>query len=145
MVAEFHTVFSHPVEAKPTVGDKRLRTLRVKLIAEELTELCEALGVDLEISCDEGRFEVVVEAALEDEEINLVEAADALGDIQYVVHGANLVFGLPGDEVFAEIHNSNMSKLGDDGKPIYREDDKILKGPNYFKPDIRSIVESKMV
>ncbi|RQP13269.1 MAG: hypothetical protein EAS51_00190, partial [Microbacteriaceae bacterium] len=97
LVREFHEAFGHPVAEAPTPGTKKLRELRVKLIAEELTELCDALGVELEIirSAQDGEWRVRVEATAEDDAVDLVEAADALGDLDYVVSGANLVFGFP--------------------------------------------------
>lgn len=141
-VREFHEAFGHPVTATPDPMTKGLRELRVKLIAEELTELCDALGVDLEIirSAKDGEWRVKVEATADDEDVDLVEAADALGDLDYVVAGANLVFGFPAQDVSAEIHRANMSKLGEDGKPIYREDGKVMKGPNYTPPNVRAVL-----
>lgn len=147
MVRIFHSVFGHPVAERLTPGDKKLRELRVKLIAEELTELCDALGVYLEISrvkSDDDtafRHSVRVEAVGENDQVDLVEAADALGDLDYVVQGSNLVFGIPAEQVMAEIQRSNLSKLGEDGQPIYREDGKILKGPNYTPPNIRQVLD----
>jgi predicted HAD superfamily Cof-like phosphohydrolase len=97
------------------------RKLRFDLIEEEFNELREALEAD-----------------------DIVEVADALGDIAYVVYGAAKTFGIPLDEVVDEIHRSNMSKLGEDGKPIYRESDrKVLKGENYFPPNIKAILDAK--
>lgn len=72
--------------------------------------------------------------------VDLIEAADALGDLDYVVQGSNISFGFPSEAILEEIHASNMSKLGEDGKPIYREDAKVLKGPNYFKPNIARVM-----
>jgi predicted HAD superfamily Cof-like phosphohydrolase len=74
------------------------------------------------------------------EEGDLVEVADAIADLLYVVYGAALTFGVPADEVFSEVHRSNMTKLGADGLPIYREDGKVLKGPNYSPPDLLPIL-----
>lgn len=139
-VRAFHEAFGHPVAPAPTPATKALRELRVKLIAEELTELCEALGVHLTIFQRNGKYVADVLAVAEDHEVDLVETADALGDIDYVTAGANLAFGLPAEAVAEEIHRANMSKLGADGKPIYREDGKVLKGPNYKAPDVASIV-----
>lgn len=141
-VREFHLAFGHPVAPAPTAATAELRVLRVRLIAEELTELCQALGVTLMISCTaRGSVEPYVHVRAEEGvHVDLVEAADALGDLDYVVQGANLVFGFPAEQVMDEIQRSNMSKLGEDGKPIYREDGKILKGPNYFKPDIKKVL-----
>ncbi|MDX9698627.1 MAG: hypothetical protein RBT55_03555 [Rhodocyclaceae bacterium] len=148
---EFHSAFGHPIAPAATPGDRKLRELRVKLIAEELTELCQALGVDLTLEVAHSRakyrtdekqaavrFEV--NAVLEDDEVNLVEAADALGDLDYVVQGANLVFGFPAEPVLTEIHRANMSKLGADGLPVYREDGKVMKGPNYTPPDVAAVL-----
>ena len=87
--------------------------LRIDLIKEELEELTEAM---------------------QDE--NLLEVADALTDILYVTYGAGHAFGIDLDKCFEEVQNSNMSKLGEDGKPIYNEAGKVMKGPNYFKPDL---------
>lgn len=135
-VRKFHEAFGHPVEERLTASTKDTRKLRVSLIAEELTELCTALGVRLAITQVGGRYEVDVTATAEDHEVDLVETADALGDLDYVVQGSNLVFGIPAEAVIDEIQASNMSKLGEDGKPIYRDDGKIMKGSNYFKPNI---------
>ena len=76
---------------------------------------------------------------------NLVEVADALGDMLYILCGTLITHGMQGkiEEVFHEIQRSNMSKLGEDGQPIYREDGKVMKGPNYFKPDIASILTGR--
>lgn len=146
LVQEFHEKFGHPVATKIADLPAELRALRVRLIAEELAELCRAWGVRL------GMLVVPdVPETEDDPDITCcqieplcaqdhVEAADALGDLDYVVAGANLVAGYPAKEVLAEIHRSNMSKLGADGKPIVRADGKILKGPNYFKPNIARIL-----
>lgn len=134
-VVEFHQAFGHPVETRPTVPSPELRRLRVLLIAEELQELADASGMKLTI--ENGR--VHVEARVRDT-CDLVEVADALGDLRYVVDGANLAYGIPGEAVLMEIHGSNMSKLGEDGKPIYREDGKVLKGPDYTPPNIGTIL-----
>ena len=141
-VEEFHTAFGHPVNVEPTVPNAATRLLRVKLIAEELTELAKASGVYVSITPDPAMedlhaVQVLINPASPPD---LIEVADALGDLRYVVDGANLVYGLPGQGVFEEIHRSNMSKLGADGKPIYREDGKILKGPNFTLPDIPGTV-----
>ncbi|WP_263729918.1 nucleoside triphosphate pyrophosphohydrolase family protein [Cellulomonas sp. SG140] len=129
-VRQFHETFGHPVASAPTVGDKALRELRFDLISEELDELFEALGDAGACACDSATVT----------EPDLVEMADALGDITYVVIGAALAFGIDLEAVVAEIHRSNMSKLGADGKPIYREDGKVLKGPGYSRPNLRPIV-----
>lgn len=142
-VKEFHIIFGHPVSPVLTPNTKDIRMLRVKLIAEELGELCAALGVNLKLYCDgkDSKSDMMVFSCKEDAEVDLVEAADALGDLDYVVQGANLVFGIPAEAVFKEIHESNMSKLGEDGKPLYREDGKIMKGPNYYPPSVKQVIE----
>lgn len=147
-VKQFHEKFGHLVAGSPDPGTKELRELRVRLIAGELLELCKALGVSLEMSYHphEGDQEIEddstieINAIAEDWDVDIVGTADALGDLDYVVAGANLVFGIPAQAVMEEIQASNMSKLGADGNPIVREDGKILKGPNYFKPNIRLII-----
>lgn len=120
-VRTFHDAFGIPNSPvlRGDIGD-RDALLRYKLIREENEEY--------------------LEAALKGD---LVEVADALGDILYILCGTLLKHGLEHkiDEVFREIQRSNMSKLGADGKPIYREDGKVMKGPNYFKPDIKTILE----
>ena len=126
-VKEFHEVFNHPVTGKPTLfpsgdveSDTRLANLRVNLIKEELGELCDALEAE-----------------------DVVEVADALGDILVVTLGAALVWGIPIKDVFDEIHRANMSKLDPEtGKPIFREDGKIMKGSAYAPPDVKSIIEA---
>lgn len=120
-VREFHETYGLPVESAPNISDAKTNALRINLLAEELEELKEAL--------DEG---------------NVVEVLDALTDLQYVLDGAYLSFGLQDQKMaaFAEVHASNMSKLGEDGKPIRRESDgKVLKGPNYFKPDLVQFIK----
>jgi len=116
-VTEFHQVYGLPVRDVP---DTRVpeKQLRIDLIAEEFEELQEALAAD-----------------------DVVETADALADLLYVVMGAALTFGVPIDEVVDEVHRSNLSKLGEDGQPIRREDGKILKGPDFFTPDIAGVLE----
>jgi predicted HAD superfamily Cof-like phosphohydrolase len=141
-VREFHETFGHPVASAPTAATLGVRELRVKLIAEELMELCVALGVELRIEETRGYSHVSVMAYKYDTDVNLVEAADALGDLDYVVQGSNLVFGFPAETIADEIHRSNMSKAGPDGKPIRREDGKILKGPNYTPPDIEACLKA---
>lgn len=116
-VREFHTVFGQPVKPLPGFPADDRVTLRRDLIREEWRELLEALH-----------------------ERDIVAVADALGDLLYVIHGMALEFGIPLDEVVSEIHRSNLSKLDEDGKPIYREDGKVLKGPGYTKPDITGLL-----
>lgn len=115
MVEEFHKSFGHPV-AEDFSKDQVL--LRVELIAEEFLEV----GKEFE----GGSPEKIDRKALTKE----------LADLLYVTYGTAVAFGLPLEEVFKEVHKSNMSKLGEDGEPIYREDGKILKGPNYKEADL---------
>lgn len=157
LVRQFHNVFKHPVETEVTPNTVAHRRLRVALIAEELGELCQALGVPLELSVVPAalseatdkdvannmrivKWVAPAEMCHPDGAVDLVEAADALGDLDYVVQGSNLVFGFPGPAVVEEIHDSNMTKLGADGKPIWDEMGKIVKGPNYRRPDVGHIL-----
>jgi len=122
-VQEFHEAFGLPVKAHPEIDDPKTNLLRINLIAEELEELKEALAAG-----------------------DVVEVLDALTDLQYVLDGAYLSFGLHDVKhaAFSEVHRSNMSKLGADGKPIRRpEDGKVLKGPDYFKPDLSQFVHER--
>ena len=121
-VHEFHTAFGLGIKNNPTADlgeDKNL--LRYKLMREENEEYLEAANNN-----------------------DLVEVADALGDMLYILCGTIIEHGLQHkiEAVFEEIQRSNMSKLGADGKPIYREDGKVLKGPNYFKPNIEAILDN---
>jgi predicted HAD superfamily Cof-like phosphohydrolase len=119
-VHEFHSAFKLGIKNTPTanIGEER-NLLRFNLMKEENEEYFEAAQNN-----------------------DLVEVADALGDMLYILCGTIIEHGMQDkiEEVFNEIQRSNMSKLGEDGKPIYREDGKVLKGPNYFKPDIKSIL-----
>mgnify|MGYP001767490945 CR=1 FL=1 len=119
-VKEFHDAYGVETPQKPNVDNDELNELRQALIGEEFDELVEAL--------------IVADRRL---------TLDALCDLQYVLSGAVLALGFAPvfDEAFAEVHRSNMSKLGADGKPIRREDGKILKGPNYTPPDLGRFVE----
>jgi predicted HAD superfamily Cof-like phosphohydrolase len=114
-VEEFMDAFGQNVESEPQWSS--VAELRYALIEEELHELREAL-----------------------DDKNIVEVADALTDLLYVVYGAGHSFGINLNECFEEVHNSNMSKLGADGKPIYREDGKVLKGPDYWKPNLKKVM-----
>jgi predicted HAD superfamily Cof-like phosphohydrolase len=120
-VTEFHTAFKLNMNNKPiaSIGEDR-NTLRFNLMKEENEEYLEAAQNN-----------------------DLVEVADALGDMLYILCGTIIEHGMQDkiEEVFNEIQRSNMSKLGEDGKPIYREDGKVLKGPNYFKPNILEILD----
>jgi len=116
-VEKFMSTFGQNVRYNPTLATPEEQKLRVELIEEELNELKEAIA-----------------------DGDLVEIADALTDILYVTYGAGHTFGIDLDACFNEVQASNMSKLGEDGKPIYREDGKVMKGPNYFEPKLDKIV-----
>ena len=119
-VKEFHTAFviGHSETPRADLGENK-KTLRYNLMKEENEEYLEAVQNN-----------------------DLVEIADALGDMMYILCGTIIEHGLQHkiEEVFDEIQRSNMSKLGEDGKPIYREDGKVMKGPHYFKPDFSKIL-----
>ena len=116
-VRKFMKIFGQEVKEKAEFPTDKITSLRYDLIREELDELKEAI-----------------------DNKDIKEVADALTDILYVTYGAGHAFGINLDKCFAEVQNSNMSKLGDDGKPIYNEKGKVLKGPNYFKPDLKKFV-----
>lgn len=119
LVREFHEMYQQPIRDVPTI-DVEERELRLNLIREELKELEEALDQD-----------------------DIVETFDALLDILWVTYGTILTFGLPFKEGIEEVARSNRTKLGEDGKPIFRESDrKVLKGPNFSEPDLRSIIDA---
>jgi len=115
----FMETFVQEVKNKSSLRSEKINSLRLSLIQEELDEL---------------------KKAIKDKDI--VEVADALTDILYVTYGAGHAFGINLDQCFNEVQNSNMSKLGDDGKPIYNENGKVMKGPNYFKPDLSKYIKS---
>ena len=114
----FMETFGQKVETKSFFPEQKTQDLRYELIREELEELKVAL-----------------------EEKNLKEVADALTDILYVTYGAGHAFGINFDKCFDEVQASNMSKLGGDGKPIYNDSGKVMKGPDYFKPNLKKFVE----
>jgi len=124
MVEDFHRAFGLGVQDEFANVPKDIAQLRFNLLDEENKEY--------------------LEACLEND---TTEIADAIGDMLYIILGTALAHGFQDkiEEVFAEIQRSNMSKLGEDGKPIYREDGKVLKGPNYFKPNIEAILEKEQV
>lgn len=117
MVGDFMEKFGQEVKTKPEFPDNETIALRLELIQEELEELREAVG-----------------------NADIVEVADALTDILYVTYGAGHAFGIDLDKCFEEVQASNMSKLGENGKPIYREDGKVLKGKNYFAPNLEKVI-----
>ena len=118
-VMDFMNNFKQEVKYNPEFPDEKVQKLRISLIEEELEELKEAI-----------------------ENKDVVGVADALTDILYVTYGAGAAFGIDLDKCFEEVHSSNMSKLDRDGRPIYREDGKILKGPDYFEPNLEKIVKN---
>lgn len=121
LAGDFMESFGQEVLTEPTLPEQNLAKLRLELIREEVEEL--NVGI---------------------EGMDIVEIADALTDILYVVYGAGHAFGIDLDECYREVHRSNMSKLGADGKPIYREDGKILKGPDYFHPNLKDILDGAL-
>ncbi|MDC3158320.1 nucleoside triphosphate pyrophosphohydrolase family protein [Candidatus Pelagibacter sp.] len=116
-VGTFMKTFGQEVKTKPSFSTEKINNLRIDLIKEELQELTEAMNNK-----------------------DLLEIADALTDILYVTYGAGHAFGIDLDKCFEEVQNSNMSKLGENGEPIYNESGKVMKGPNYFKPDLSKFV-----
>ena len=116
-VGLFMKTFKQEVKTSASLSSSKITNLRVSLIEEELTELKEAIKHE-----------------------NLAEVADALSDILYVTYGAGHAFGINLDKCFEEVQSSNMSKLDLNGKPIYNEKGKVMKGPNYFKPNLTKFV-----
>ena len=116
-VGTFMKTFGQEVKTKPSLSTDKINKLRLDLIKEELTELTEAMNNK-----------------------DLLEVADALTDILYVTYGAGHAFGIDLDKCFEEVQNSNMSKLDKNGEPIYNESGKVMKGPNYFKPNLSKFV-----
>jgi len=116
-VGTFMKTFGQEVKTKPSFSSDKINKLRIDLIKEELEELQEAMKNN-----------------------DLLEVADALTDILYVTYGAGHAFGIDLDKCFDEVQNSNMSKLGENGQPIYNESGKVMKGPNYFKPDLSKFI-----
>jgi len=117
-VGLFMKTFGQEVKEKPGLSTEKINKLRVSLINEELEEFKEAIKNN-----------------------DLKEATDALTDILYVTYGAGHAFGVNLDKCFDEVQQSNMSKLGDDGKPIYNDAGKVMKGPKYFKPDLSKFLK----
>ena len=116
-VGLFMKTFNQDVKVSSSLSTDKINSLRISLINEELEELTEAMNNK-----------------------DLLEVADALTDILYVTYGAGHAFGIDLDKCFDEVQNSNMSKLDENGKPIYNESGKVMKGPNYFKPDLSKFV-----
>tara|TARA_A100000164_G_C21241833_1_gene467439 strand:+ start:52 stop:426 length:375 start_codon:yes stop_codon:yes gene_type:complete len=118
-VGIFMKTFGQEIKSKSELSNEKINKLRVNLIEEELDELKLAISQN-----------------------NIKEVADALTDILYVTYGAGHAFGINLDQCFNEVQNSNLSKLGSDGKPIYNEFGKVMKGPNYFKPDLMKFIKN---
>ena len=117
-VGTFMKTFGQEVKENSSFSTDKINELRINLIKEELDELIEAINKK-----------------------DLIEVADALTDILYVTYGAGHAFGINLDECFQEVQNSNMSKLDNNGKPIYNDKGKVMKGPNYFKPDLTKFIK----
>ena len=117
-VKTFMETFGQEVKLKPSFSTEKINDLRYNLIKEELEELKEAISKK-----------------------DLLEVADALTDILYVTYGAGHAFGIDLDKCFEEVQNSNMSKLGEEGKPIYNDAGKVMKGPRYYKPDLSKFIK----
>ena len=117
-VGVFMKTFNQDVKDSSSLSTDKINLLRISLINEELDELKQAIS-----------------------EKNLIEVADALTDILYVTYGAGHAFGINLDKCFEEVQNSNMSKLDIDGKPIYNENGKVMKGPNYYKPNLNKLIK----
>lgn len=149
MLREFHDAYGVPMRDMPTSDVPELeRLLRARLVLEEALEFVEAMGCTVYApdSFIEGQLTQVVPTDIQIQidptrDVDLELAADALADTAYVVEGSAVQLGIDLDPVFAEVHRSNMSKLGADGKPIYRaEDGKVLKGPGFRPPDIGRVL-----
>jgi predicted HAD superfamily Cof-like phosphohydrolase len=140
-VKEFHETFGHPVGDKPEIPSDDRQELRLSLIFEEAIELAEAMGFNPQWVKSQVEIMLYHDGPVE-KETDLIAVADALGDLDYVVNGAALEFGIDLPKVTAEVHRSNMTKLGPDGKPIYREDGKVLKGEGYEPPNLKKVLFS---
>ncbi len=140
MVREFHTAFGVPVnDGAPSAALPKDRLhLRYRLVAEEFAELTEAvLGARARAVVEQAMAEVT---DLTTDDADLTAIADATGDLRYVLHGMELECGIPGEDVFAAIHASNMAKLGPDGTPLRRADGKVLKPEGWTPPDVAGIL-----
>ena len=116
-VGIFMKSFRQEIKTSPNLSSEKINDLRINLIEEELKELIDGMKAN-----------------------DILEVADALTDILYVTYGAGHAFGINLDKCFEEVQKSNMSKLGEDGNPIYNDKGKVLKGPNYSKPDLKKII-----
>lgn len=141
LVREFHATYALPVESGAPDVDRDRVHMRMALIAEEFAELMTAVYGARAGTLAEEAFAAGV--ATDDGARDTLAAADALGDLVYVIYGMALECGIPLPDVLAEIQRSNLSKLGADGLPILREDGKILKGPHYVPPDIAGVLAAR--
>jgi predicted HAD superfamily Cof-like phosphohydrolase len=138
-VREFHRVYGQPIRETPGVPPAERVDLRIALIAEEFLEFLAATGMPgSEVEFIGGMIEEGRKRRTSS--FDLVEVADALADMAYVIEGACLEFGIDSEKVLEEVQRSNMSKLGDDGKPVYNESGKVIKGPNYSPPNIAKVL-----
>lgn len=138
LVRQFHETYAMPIaEDGPNVDRDRIH-MRMALIAEEFAELVGAAYGSRARQILEDSYAQAVHT--DDQTRDTVEVADALGDLIYVIYGMALEMGIPLGDVLAEIQASNLSKLGADGLPIYREDGKVMKGPNFFSPNIGKVL-----
>lgn len=150
-VAEFHESFGHPIVSKPKVPNPARTRLRMLLIVEEALEVLKAIKLEKGPSRISIATEKMAEALnhirhAEDSEfgeLDLTNLAKELADLEYVTCGAALEFGVDLDRVMQEVHRSNMSKLGSDGRPLYNDVGKVIKGPNYQEADIESVLYGK--
>lgn len=136
-VAKFMRAFGQKVRTNPTTDiSENERILRARLVLEEALEFVAAMGFDAFVEPGHNGEEHDVQLSDTGNGIDLVEAADAIGDVLVVTYGSGHTLGIPTADVFAEVHRSNMDKLGPDGKPIVREDGKVIKPEGWQKPDI---------
>jgi predicted HAD superfamily Cof-like phosphohydrolase len=133
LIREFHRAFGQPIYGQPFMPDIKRVTLRERLIREEFEEVMEEFAL---IRAHQSRGYRSAREVYED----IARLAKELADVEVVVQGTALEFGIPLDRVYAEVHRSNMSKLGADGKPLRRHDGKVLKGPNYSEADTMSAI-----
>ena len=145
-VEEFHKAFGHPVHKKPIEANIKTVKLRLSLILEEFIELSTASLAENNdnvkrliktLNLAQEQIKTLEEA---DKELDLIEIADALTDINYVTYGAGHCYGINLDSCMEEVQKSNMSKLGEDGKPLYNDMGKVMKGPNYIKPNLKKLL-----
>lgn len=155
LVKQFHRIFRHPVNDAPSaqmLNDPKQRELRLKLILTEAAELAQALRVNFTLAYNHEQMAELTGKALDAVTLRYIQAvdgvesdevlaADALGDLDYVVNGAAIVFGFHLPSITREVHRSNMTKLDADGQPVETPDGKIVKGPNYEEPNIKGVLD----